>query len=95
MFMQKALALTTSNIIQLLLKNKMNGLVELHQSLFPTYQGGLNGTHGTFLKDQETQAKASPLYIIPLVSGTIKRKNFEWNDVWCGEHVSTNMKVCT
>jgi hypothetical protein len=46
------------------------------------------------LKDQETQAKASPLHIIPLVSGTIMHKNFEWNDVWCGEHVSTNMKVC-
>jgi hypothetical protein len=58
------------------------------------YQGGLNGTHGTFSKDQETQAKASPLHIIPLVSGTIMHKNFEWNDVWCGEHVSTNMKVC-
>jgi hypothetical protein len=75
----------------------MNGLVELHQSLFPTPQlsRGLNGTHGTFLKDQETQAKASPLHIIPLVNGTIKHKNFEWNDVWRGEHVSTNMKVCT
>jgi hypothetical protein len=35
MFMQKALALATSKIIQLLLKNKMNGLVELHQSLSP------------------------------------------------------------
>jgi hypothetical protein len=38
MFMQNALALATSNIIQLLLKNKMNGLVELHQSRFPTRQ---------------------------------------------------------